>query len=290
MKSPYRTDEETIIAMSGGRTSAYMLWCVLNEYDMSLPDHIKVIFNNTGKELPQTLDFVRDIQKEWGVEITWIERHMFRNPEGSKFKYGADLKVVDHATASRNGEPMEAAIKTFGILPNPVNRYCSAHLKPKGVRDYVDQHLDWEPPFQTFVGIRADEDRRARKLHNTRDDRTDRVCPLWLDGVTKYDVAKFWDMCSFDLQLPNVNGQTDWGNCDLCFLKAARKKQSIIQARPELADWWIGMEKSVSHITGNGRMFRIDHPSIETMKMIATDQGGFDFDTDEQTIPCFCGD
>lgn len=290
MKSPYRTDEETIIAMSGGRTSAYMLWRVLQEYDMKLPDHIKVVFDNTGKEMKETLDFVRDIEREWGIPVAWIERYVHKNPEGSKTKYGATLKIVSHDTAARNGEPFEAAVRAFGVLPNPINRYCSSHMKTKAMLDYAKQCLKWEGHFQAYLGIRADEGARARKLHNTSEGLQDRVCPLWLDGITKYDVADFWKNSRFDLGLPNVNGVTDWGNCDLCFLKSASKKQSIIRERPDLAEWWVKMEGLVSHQSGTGTVFRLDHPSIEQMTVIATDQGGFAFDEDEETIPCFCGD
>jgi 3'-phosphoadenosine 5'-phosphosulfate sulfotransferase (PAPS reductase)/FAD synthetase len=32
-----------------------------------------VTFANTGKEMPETLDFVRDCGEHWGVDITWLE-------------------------------------------------------------------------------------------------------------------------------------------------------------------------------------------------------------------------
>lgn len=289
MKSPYKTDEETIIAMSGGRTSAYMLWRVLQEYGGKLPEHIKVVFFNTGKEMPETLDFVRDITKNWNVEIAWIERYTFKSEEENK-KYRYELKIVDHSTAARNGEPFRQIIEAYGQLPNPVSRYCSAQLKTKATAHYAKEILGWETPVQSFIGIRADEHTRGRKIHNSRESGQDRFCPLWVDGVSKYDVFDFWKASDFDLNLPNNNGVTDWGNCDICFLKAASKKQSIIKARPDLAKWWIKMEDMAMDGGGNGDYWRIDHPSVKKMALIATDGDLFGFPDDEETIPCFCGD
>jgi len=86
---------------------------------------------------------------------------------------------------------------------------------------------------------------------------------------------------------------TDWGNCDLCFLKGRKKKLSLIRERPDLAEWWIDQEAYVKANTGEdctAAHFRIHEPDYSEMKMIATDQGQlFDFGDDE-SIPCYCGD
>ena len=65
--NPFIIKEPTCISFSGGRTSAYMLWRVLQAHDMSLPNDVKVIFCNTGKEHEATLDFVRDIEKQFNI-------------------------------------------------------------------------------------------------------------------------------------------------------------------------------------------------------------------------------
>ena len=60
------------ISFSGGRTSGYMLHQIL-EANGSLPDRVQVLFANTGREMPETLEFVRECQERWGVKITWVE-------------------------------------------------------------------------------------------------------------------------------------------------------------------------------------------------------------------------
>ena len=48
--NPFQINEPTCISFSGGRTSAYMLYKVLEAHQMSLPDEAVVCFANTGKE------------------------------------------------------------------------------------------------------------------------------------------------------------------------------------------------------------------------------------------------
>ena len=285
----YRANENTLIAMSGGRTSAFMLHQVLLAYNYELPDHIKIIFNNTGKEMPETLNFVRDIETNWDVKIAWVESYCkpYAGEKKNK-KHSYDLKIVNHETAARNGEPFKQLVEMHDSLPNPVTRYCSGQLKQRASSRYMTRILEWETPSQCFIGIRADEHRRAMKIHNTLGEGQDRFCPLFVDGITKHDVGEFWANNDFDLRLPNNKGVTDWGNCDLCFLKSYSKKQSIISARPDLADWWVDCEKSAK-TAGSGGVFRSDHPNYESMKLIASDGDMFGYE-DDKSISCFCGD
>ena len=47
---PFRIDGPTCISFSGGRTSAYMLWRVLQSHGGKLPADAVVCFANTGEE------------------------------------------------------------------------------------------------------------------------------------------------------------------------------------------------------------------------------------------------
>ena len=289
-RNPYRSEDNTVISFSGGRTSGFMLYKVLEAYKFKLPENIKVLFANTGKEMPETLDFVKRCSDEWGVEIVWLERRSRRATEEEKNKFVYTTMVVDYKSASRNGAPFLELIATRGYAPNPVARFCTVDLKVRAISEYVKNVCGWEGRYTGLIGIRADEMRRASKMHGTVESNQERYLPLYLEGITKDDICKFWEESSFDLQLPNNRGTTDWGNCDLCFLKGLKKKLSIIRERPDLADWWIKAEKQLSENVGKGAFFRNDHPSYKSMKVIATDQQSLDFFGDDETIPCFCGD
>src|SRR5215475_13155125 len=101
MSDPFLIKGPALISFSGGRSSAYMLWRILQAHGGTLPDDVKVTFANTGKEMPQTLDFVRDCGERWGVEVVWLE---YRRNDGPSFE------IVTHETASRAGEPFKALI------------------------------------------------------------------------------------------------------------------------------------------------------------------------------------
>lgn len=274
MSDPFKITEPTVISFSGGRTSGYMLWRVLQSNN-GLPDEAKVIFANTGKEEEATLRFVNDCSVNWNVPITWLE-------------YRADdpkYAVVDFQTASRNGEPFEALILKKKYLPNPVTRFCTIELKIRTIHKYL-KSIGWDyNETMDWVGIRADEPRRAAKMTK------DRV-PLYVAGITAKDVGKFWANQLFDLGLPNFNGKTYHGNCDLCFLKGYPQTLSLIQEKPDRAIWWAKMEASIQssgQATGDGARFRKDRPSYKKMMEFSISQSDM-FQTEEESIPCFCGD
>ena len=273
MFDPFKISEPTCISFSGGRTSAYMLWRVLQSHDGKLPDEAIVCFANTGKEDEATLKFVQDCSDKWNVEIHWLE---YRDADPAFIR-------VDFATASRNGEPFEAIIRKRQYLPNPVTRFCTAELKIRTIHKYL-KSLEWEHnETMDWIGMRADEQRRAAKIADKS-----RI-PLVIAGVTKETVGDFWRSQSFDLGLPNMNGVTMHGNCDLCFLKGGAQVLSLIAEKPERGIWWAKMEALALASKPSGAVFRSDRPSYSAMIKFASDQTDM-FDPNEEALACFCGD
>ena len=273
--NPFLIKEPTCISFSGGRTSAYMLWRVLQAHDMSLPEEAIVCFANTGKEDEATLKFVQACSDNWNVEIHWLE---YRDADPAFVR-------VDFETASRNGEPFEALIRKRQYLPNPVTRFCTAELKIRTIHKYL-KSLGWKHnETMDWVGMRADEQRRAAKIVDKS-----RI-PLVTAGVTKEIVGDFWRNQTFDLELPNMNGVTMHGNCDLCFLKGGTQVLSLIAEKPERAVWWANMEKLGLELASkpSGAVFRSDRPSYASMTKFAAEQVDM-FDPNEESIACFCGD
>lgn len=273
--NPYLITEPTCISFSGGRTSAYMLYKVLEAHGGKLPDEAIVCFANTGKEEEATLKFVNDCSVNWGVKIHWIE---YRNND-------IGFEIVDFENASRKGEPFEEMLAKKQYLPSPVMRFCTIELKIRTIHKYL-KSLGWEhDENKDWVGIRADEQRRAAKIGR---DRT----PLVTAGVTKQIVGEFWKQQDFDLGLPNMNGVTMHGNCDLCYLKGAKQTLSLIAEKPERALWWAKMEEThINKAKNDSGKFRKDRPTYRQMYNYVTQQNTFfQFDSDEESIPCFCGD
>jgi len=283
MRDPFKIDGPACISFSGGRTSAYMLWRILQAWDGKLPDDVVVCFANTGKEMEETLRFVERCSKEWDVPIAWLE---YENAEEISNRW----KLVTFETASRNGEPFEKVITVRQYLPNPVTRFCTSEMKIRPIACYL-RHIGFEGTKtdlenMAVVGIRADEPRRAAKIGI---DRT----PLVSAGITAEHVGAFFAQNSFDLELPNMNGKTMHGNCDLCFLKGAQQTQALISEKPERALWWAKMEALALALASkpSGAIFRKDRPSYRQMYEYALAQNDWiGHGVPDETIPCFCGD
>ena len=75
MIDPYKIPTPALISFSGGRTSAFMLFNIIKSFGGKLPNDIYVVFANTGKEAPETLDFVNEISKKWDIKIFTKSSH-----------------------------------------------------------------------------------------------------------------------------------------------------------------------------------------------------------------------
>lgn len=226
--NPYLIEGPALISFSGGRTSAYMLYQILQAHGGKLPDDVVVAFANTGKEREETLRFVHECGVRWDVGIEWVEWR----PMPYRFA------LVRYEMAARAGEPFDGLIELRGRLPNPLQRFCSRELKVEPIKALC-RSLGWEH-WTNVIGLRHDEGHRVLKKYAENDTgghRWKSAMPLDKARVTKRDVMAFWAAQPFDLEL-----QPHEGNCDLCFLKSRGKLEAIIREKPELAAWWISQE------------------------------------------------
>ena len=278
MINPFRVPEPGCVNFSGGRTSAFMLWNILEAYGGQLPADLHVIFCNTGKERPETLDFVQECSQRWSVPIVWLEY----DPEAEH-----KTKIVNHNSAARDGEPFEALIESKRFLPNPVTRYCTMELKIRRAKEYMWKICGYDH-WVSNIGLRADEMHRVARLANERE-RWETEAPLARAGLSKRDVGEFWAFQAFDLRLPNINNNTPHGNCDLCFLKSRQTITALMHEDPTAADWWERMESVPRAGKPTGAKFRQDRDSYAQMRDQVERQAVFDFG-DESSIDCFCTD
>lgn len=226
MTSPYLLPPGNVqIAFSGGRTSAFMLHQILAA-NGNLPDRVQVMFQNTGRELPPTLDFVAEVSRRFGILITWLE---YRRAKPL-------FEVVGYQGASREGEPFDQLIARKQALPNQFKKWCSVELKTLTAKRYL-RSIGWIK-WTSAIGFRADEDHRAPYPCN----RSTPWMPLRAAGVTRHQVVTFWRAQPFDLALPVVNGKTVGGNCDGCFLKSEAYLSALARDMPLRHAWWEGHE------------------------------------------------
>ena len=220
--------KKLIISFSGGRTSAYMLWWLLNEWKDRDNWEIIIVFANTGKEREETLLFIHQCEKHFGVKVIWVEYL-----ENSKSAWAAAKhKVVDFETASRKGEPFEAMMTKYGMV-NMKFPHCTRELKQNTIKSYA-RSIGWKKYF-TAIGIRKDEPSR---LDWVKAKKNRLMYPLASHKpTTKSDINLFWSKQPFDLTIKSYEG-----NCDFCWKKSFRKLMTIADENPKLLDWWKEME------------------------------------------------
>lgn len=236
--NPYRIEGPALISFSGGRTSAFMLFHILQAHDGQLPDDVHVVFANTGKEREETLQFVQECGSRWGVNIRWVE--WMHRKRGSPWSDG--FVEVGFNSASRQGEPLDRVFAHRGAyLPNSQTRFCTIDSKIRTMRNFMrDQGFE---NWKNVIGLRADEMLRVFKAIERNEAKKDpwvSVMPMAsrAANVREADVLEFWQRQEFDLQLRSFEG-----NCDLCFLKARGKLMHLIREDPSRADWWIAQEQ-----------------------------------------------
>ncbi len=233
-------NKKLLISFSGGRTSAYMTWWLLNEWKARHEYDIVVVFANTGKEKKQTLDFVKKCDEVFGFNTVWIEA--VTNPIN---KYGVKARVVTYDTADRKGKVFEDVIKKHGI-PNTKYPHCSRQMKEEAIRAY-GRSIGWiGKKYQTAIGIRSDEPSR---LNWKNAKKKNLVYPFaTMKKVVKNDVNTFWLSQSFDLELKSYEG-----NCDFCWKKSFRKLMTIAKEEPQLLDWWKEMQDKYGEFIPDSR-------------------------------------
>jgi hypothetical protein len=272
MTSPYKLSPPFAVSFSGGRTSAFMLRHIIDAHGGQLPDESHVVFANTGREHPATLDFVQECAEKWGIRVDWVE-YDTRQDRG--------YRVVDRSTASVNGEPFKMLLEKKMFLPNAIMRFCTMELKVNIIAKYL--HDIGMSHGTMAVGLRADEQRRVARVQNDERNGYDYDCPIAKAGHCLKDVADYWKQADFDLRLPH--GTRAHGNCDLCFLKGRSVMETVIRDRPQSADWWIEMEEMVGGTFRNGITYQQTLIQVNTQPLLFNDM-----DDEGHSISCTCTD
>lgn len=240
-----------LISFSGGRTSAFMSK-LIQESPTFYGWNKLFVFANTGKEREETLEFVDRCDREFNLNLVWVEA-LVHPKKGD----GTEYILTSFKGCHRNGEPFEDVIKKYG-LPSKYFRHCTRELKEQPIHKYTRGIFGEN--YLTAIGIRADE--RHRVTNNPK-----MIYPLVDLGIDSKVVRDFWDRQSFDLGLKDYQG-----NCDLCFLKSLRKRMTLMKENPKSAKWWIEMEDKY----GNDKQSKFSaHTSQYVREILKKSKGKF---------------
>jgi len=209
--------KKLLISFSGGETSAYMLYYILNLWSKRDEYEIIVLFANTGEENEETLIFIEKCSKLFNVKVIWLEGVFHK-----EHRKGTTHKVVDFKTATRGNKLFEEMIKVYGI-PNQSYPHCNRELKLQPIKSYL-RLIGWKD-YYTAIGIRNDEIDRVNPKH--KDLRL--IYPLVTDKpMTKTKINFWWSQQPFRLNLKHYQG-----NCTTCWKKSSKKLYKIAQETPE---------------------------------------------------------
>jgi len=246
MKERGSDKKNLLVSFSGGETSSFMAkWLIDNKSDSY---NFKFVFANTGEENEETLIFVDKCDKEWGLNVVWVEAVVYLGQ-----RKGTGYKIVDFKTASRKGEPFEDVIAKYGI-PNQSYPHCNRELKLAPIHGYI-KSIGWKD-YETAIGIRSDEIDRVshnRGFYNL-------VYPLVEDvSMTKNKVNRFWSEQSFRLNLKGYQG-----NCKTCWKKSKNKLLQIAKETPTYFEFFKSMEDKYEMFTPEKRRLNIDEDGNQT--------------------------
>lgn len=234
-----------ISSFSGGKTSAYMTYLLKKKHK-----DLKVVFMNTGLEHEETLSFVNKCDKEWNLNIDWIEAVVHH-----KKGMATGFRYVTYETCTRDNSIAKEIVKKYGLFGMGF-LHCTRELKqrPFAAWKKYNQLND----YKTAIGIRSDEIDRV----NPNYEKEKLFYPLLDFEIKKEDVNQFWHEQDFNLNLIERHG-----NCKMCWKKSDKKLIANLRNNPEWAQEIKDLEKIAKK--GSEKMFRKNR-NIDELLLLAT--------------------
>lgn len=191
-----------LLGLSGGKDSS-----ALAVYMRDRVPEMEYFFSDTGKELPETYEFLDRLEVFLGKPI--VRLNMDPDPNTNR--------DFDHWLTLYGG-----------LLPSSQVRWCTVNLKIKPFEDYVG-----EDSAYNYVAIRADEDRVGYKPLKTPSLRNiEPRYPFKEDGITKEDVYRILEESG--VGLPDYYQWRTRSGCYFCFFQRKSEWVGLLEQHPDL--------------------------------------------------------
>ena len=191
-----------LLGLSGGKDSS-----ALAVYMRDRLPEMEYFFSDTGKELPETYEF-----------LDWLEAFLGK----------PIVRLNMDSDPSKNRDFDHWLTLYGGLLPSSQVRWCTVNLKIKPFEDYVG-----EDKAYNYVAIRADEDREGYKPLKTPSLRNiEPKYPFKEDGITKEDVYRILEESG--LGLPDYYEWRTRSGCYFCFFQRKSEWVGLLEQHPDL--------------------------------------------------------
>ena len=205
MNNSTEQNRRHILGLSGGKDSSALAVYLRDK----VPD-MEYAFCDTGKELPETYEFLDRLEAFLGKKIHRL------NTE----------RDFDHWLTMHGG-----------LLPSSQVRWCTPHLKIKPFEEFVGDDLAYN-----YIAIRADEDRVGYKPLKTVALRNiEPKYPFKEDGITETDVYRILEESG--LGLPDYYKWRTRSGCYFCFYQRKAEWVGLMENHPALFELAKGYEK-----------------------------------------------
>jgi hypothetical protein len=203
-----------VLGLSGGKDSA-----ALAIYMRDPVPEMEYFFCDTGRELPETYEYLRRLETVLGKPITRL------NPD----------RDFDHW------------LWVFGgALPSPQMRWCTKNLKIKPLEAWIGNDQAF-----SYIGIRADEDREG---YISRRPNITPLFPFKDDGLVKRDILRILEEAG--VGLPTYYSWRTRSGCFFCFFQRKYEWVKLAEEHPDLFDKAIAYEDKVNfEATAGSRRF-----------------------------------
>ena len=191
-----------ILSLSGGKDSA-----ALAIYMRDRVPEMEYAFCDTGKELPETYEYLNKIEAFLGKPVERLN---------SEFSFDHWLKVYSD------------------FLPSPKMRWCTKSLKIKPFEKFCG-----EDTVYSYIGLRADENRDGYISHKPN------IVPMYPfreDGITKPDVFRILEESG--IGIPEYYSWRTRSGCYFCFFQRKAEWVGLQQNHPDLYEKAAEYEKT----------------------------------------------
>ena len=231
-----------VLGLSGGKdSSALALYVKETRPELD----IEYFFTDTGYELPETNEFIDQLEEKLGY-IHRLNDRSLNNIEGrGEIEFKSLLK------------------KHQNYLPSQRDRWCTVQMKLKPFEQWVDGFIADGYSVKNYVGIRADEPERVGFM--TIEKPIESIMPFREDGIVKSDIENILQRNG--LELPAYYSWRSRSGCSFCFFQKKIEWVRLQENHPDLFEQAKAFEKGEkNNVTGERFYWMGKGEPLETLE------------------------